>query len=342
MTSPIPFGATPAGATKLFTLETPALRVGITDYGARMVSIESPDRAGVFGNVLLGFDAAEAYDAAGGSFGAILGRYANRIAAGRFTLDGVRHQLATNDPGGTLHGGPEGFARKLWTVEHFDREQLALGLTSPDGDQGFPGTLTVRVVYRIAGDTLRIDLSATTDAPTICNLSSHPYFNLAGAARHDVLAHEVTLNASTFLPTDDAQIPTGEVRAVADTAFDFRTPAAIGARIREADPQLLLGRGYDHCFVLNGAGERFAAAAYDPASGRRLEVFTTQPGLQFYSGNSLNGSIAGRGVAFRQSAGFAFEAQNFPDAPNHAEFPSAALRPGETYRRRIAYRFLVS
>jgi aldose 1-epimerase len=336
------FGAVPAGDARIFTLKSEQLRVRITNYGARMVAIEAPDRDGRFGHVLLGFDSAEAYAAAGGSFGAILGRAANRIAGGGFRLDGTDYRLEQNDPGGTLHGGPEGFARKLWAPREVTADRVVLTLTSPDGDQGFPGALTARVVYRLEGDTLLIELGAATDRPTICNLSAHPYFNLSGA-RRDVLDHEIAIAARRFLPTDARQIPTGERRAVAGTPFDFSAPRRLGARIREPDDQLRIGRGYDHCFVLDD-GARFAASAYDPVSGRRLELTTSQPGLQLYSGNSLDGSVVGRlpdgrRGAFRQSDGFAFEAQNFPDAPNQPKFPSAVLRPGQTYRQEIAYRF---
>ncbi len=325
-----------AGPARLFTLESAGLRVRITNYGARMVAIEAPDRDGAFGHVLLGFDSATAYQQAGGSFGAILGRYANRIAQGRFMLDGVTRQLAVNDAGGTLHGGPEGFARRLWQVEGFSADTLALRLLSPDGDQGFPGALTASVTYRLAHDTLRITLTASTDRPTVCNLSAHPYFNLAGQG--DVLAHDIRIAAARFLPTDARQIPTGEIRPVAGTVFDFRAPRRLGARIRAPDAQLLIGRGYDHCFVLDD-GAALAASAFHATSGRLLEVFTSQTGLQFYSGNSLDGSVAGRSGAFRQTDGFAFEAQVFPDAPNRPSFPSTVLRPGETYRQTIAYRF---
>jgi aldose 1-epimerase len=340
------FGSTPGGEATLFTLANSRLRVRITDYGARMVSIEMPDRDGRTGHVLLGFEDAADYVAAGGSFGAILGRFANRIDNGRFALDGHAYQVSVNDRGNTLHGGAAGFSRALWqleTITEGDTPELALTLRSPNGDQGFPGVLAARAVYRLAGDVLRLDLTATTNQPTILNLSAHPYFNLADVSRHDVLSHEITIGAHSFLPTDSRQIPTGERKFVDGTAFDFRKPQAIGARIRQSDPQLLIGRGYDHCFVLNEGGlegMRFAASARDPISGRMLEVTTTQPGLQFYSGNSLNGAVVGRGgVAFRQSAGFAFEAQNFPDAPNHQEFPSSLLRPGELYHHIIEYRF---
>ena len=344
--SEAPFGTLPGGAAAtLFKLQSNALRVCITDYGARMVSIEAPDRDGRFGHVLLGFDDVVAYDAAGGSFGAVLGRYANRIAGGRFTLDGQAHQLAVNDGGNTLHGGPCGFARSMWRVERAlsgAAAELALVLVSPDGDQGFPGALTARVRYRLAGDTLTLELTATADRATIVNLSAHPYFNLAGVEAHDVLDHEITIAAARFLPTDATQVPTGEMALVEGTVFDFRQPTRLGARIRVADPQLLIGHGYDHCFVLDAAaGEpSFAARAHDPLSGRSVELTTDEPGLQLYSGNALTGATVGRGgVVFRQSAGFAFEAQNFPDAINQPGFPLPILRPGELYRRLISYRF---
>jgi aldose 1-epimerase len=305
-----------------------------------MVSIETPDRDGVFGHVLLGFDNAEAYLEAGGSFGAILGRYANRIAGGRFMLDGTVYQLAVNDPGGTLHGGPQGFATKLWQVKKFDpgANELVLSLVSPDGDQGFPGALRAEVIYRLRDGRLDIFLEATSDRPTVVNLSSHPYFNFAGLKAGDCLGHEIFIDADFMLPTDTKQIPTSELRKVAGTVFDFRTPKALGSEIRNAEEQLMIARGYDHCFVLKGGGP--AAAVYEPASGRAMRLFTDQPGLQLYSGNSLDGSITGRGRRiFRQSAGFALEAQNFPDAPNQSGFPDCVLRPGEVHRRHIAYEF---
>jgi aldose 1-epimerase len=332
-----------------FTLRNRQLRVSICRYGARMVSIETPDRSGAFGHILLGFDDIASYKNAGGSFGAVLGRYANRIADARFTLDGQSHQLDRNDSGNILHGGAGGFGNRDWDLEGFtegDSPQLVLNLSSADGDEGFPGRLRARAVYRLEGEGLVLDLSAVTDAPTIVNLSSHPYFNLAGSARRGILDHQITLNAEYFLPADAAQIPTGEIQPVAGTVFDFRQPKSIGQDLSNADPQLLFARGYDHCFVLNKfpqTGPQFAARAFDPLSGRVLELYTTQPGLQFYSGNSLDGSIAGRdGVTFRQSSGFALEAQNFPDAPNHSNFPSTVLRPGEPYHQQIIYKFLTA
>ncbi|MBV9748734.1 MAG: galactose mutarotase [Acetobacteraceae bacterium] len=349
-----PFGSLPDGRdAKVHTLDNGRLRVRITDYGARMVAIEAPDGHGGRSDVLLGLEDAAAYATAGGSFGAVLGRCANRIGGGRFELDGRTYQLATNDRGNTLHGGPVGFGEVLWRIEEAqgaaqseDAPRLVLSHVSPDGEQGFPGTLTARATYELDGDTLRLVLEASTDKPTVVNLSAHAYFNLAGVEHHDILAHEVTIHAAAFLPTDQKQIPTGETRPVAGTPFDFRRPLALGARIREADPQLLIGQGYDICYALDGGGTdqpRLVASARDPVSGRQLDVLTTQPGLQLYSGNQLNGKVVGRGgVAFRQSAGFAFEAQGFPDAPNHPQFPSSVLRPGATYRHVIAYRFTVA
>jgi aldose 1-epimerase len=334
-----PFGALADGRqANLFTLSNDRLRVAVTDFGARLVSIETPDRRGDWGHVLLGFDNVDAYDKAGGSFGAFLGRYANRIAGGRFSIDGKTYQLATNENGNTLHGGPVGFASTFWDAE-IAAEKLILTHVSPDGDQGFPGSLTTRAEYFLAGDRLQIELSATTDKPTIINLSSHPYFNLGGFTDHDIFGHQLRINAARFLPTDHAQIPTGDLAAVAGTPFDFRIPKPFGDAIRDAHPQLLIARGYDHCFALND-GDDAAATVHDPASGRTLTLFTNQPGLQVYSGNSLDGSIVGRhGKTFRQSSAFALEAQNFPDAPNHPNFPNAVLRPGETYAHMIAYLF---
>jgi aldose 1-epimerase len=296
----------------------------------------------------LGFDDAAAYATAKGAFGALLGRNANRIAGGSFTLDGRTYRLPTNDGTSTLHGGPVGFDKVFWKAGTAAESAPALVLThvSPDGDQGFPGELSVAATYRLDGDSLWLEFAARTTKPTLVSLSAHPYFNLTGRANaDDALDHVVTIASEAFLPTNDKQIPTGEIRSVAGTPFDFREPKPLAARIRQADSQLIYGRGYDHCFVL-GAGQartpRFAASALDPTSGRELEIHTTQPGLQLYTGNKLNGSVAGRGgVIYRQSAGFAFEPQGFPDAPHHPAFPSTILRPGEKYDAIIRYRFLV-
>ena len=339
----VPFGQTPDGdAARLYTLENAALRVRITDFGGRVVSLEMREPGGGWFDALLGFDDAAQYAKAGGAFGALLGRNANRIARGELTIDGQQHQLATNDRGATLHGGPKGFHMVLWQVRAVGSDELLLAHVSPDRDQGFPGELRVEAHYRLRGAALLLELRAETSAPTVVSLSAHPYFNLAGAASGDILDHEVTIAADRFLPTDANQIPTGEIRAVDGTPFDFRQPAAIGARIRQTDPQLLNGQGYDHYYVLGtktGPEPRFAARARDPRSGRYVEIHTTQPGLQFYSGNQLNGSVAGRGgVIYRQSAGLAFEPQGFPDAPHHPNFPTTILRAG-AYREVIEYRF---
>ncbi|MBV8890156.1 MAG: galactose mutarotase [Alphaproteobacteria bacterium] len=339
-----PFGESPDRRNAMLcTLQNDRLRVGITDFGGRIVSLEAPDRHGRRDHVVLGFDSVSDYLQAGGAFGALLGRNANRIAAGRFAIDGRGYQVATNDRGATLHGGPVGFDKVFWRVVRASGDELLLVHTSPDGDQGFPGELSVEAVYRLDGDSLTLEMTAVTNAPTVVSLSAHPYFNLAGAEAGDILGHEVTIAAESFLPTNQTQIPTGEIRPVDGTVFDFRRPVALGARIRKADPQLLHGQGYDHYYVLGappGGEAQFAARARDPVSGRVLEIYTTQPGTQLYTGNQLNGSVSGRGgVVYRQSAGFAFEPQGFPDAPNHSNFPSTILRPGARYREIIRYRF---
>jgi len=340
-----PFGQTPDGRhATLYTLENDRVRVRITDFGGRMVSIETPDRTGHRDHILLGFDTVAAYLANGGAFGTLLGRYANRIAGASVTLDGHSYSLSKNNGNATLHGGAAGFDKLVWTVASADADpvpRLVLTLVSPDGDQGFPGELTVQAIYQLDAGALSLTFEARTTKPTVINLSTHPYFNLGGPG--DVLGHEITIAADAFLPTDAAQIPTGEICPVAGTPFDFRTPTPLGARIRQADPQLFHGLGYDHCFVLSTdipATRRRAARLHDPVSGRVLEVETDQPGIQVYTANKFSGAFAGHGgVIYRQSAGLALEPQGFPDAPHHPNFPSSVLRPGEMYRRTIRFRF---
>ncbi|WP_428483777.1 aldose epimerase family protein [Rhodopila sp.] len=342
-----PFGQTSdARAATLYTLENARLRVCITDFGGRMVRIEAPDRHDHRGDVLLGFDNVLAYVANGGAFGALLGRCANRIAGASVTIDGQTYQLSKNNGDATLHGGAVGFDKVFWTVATAEAEpvpRLVLTHVSADGDQGFPGEVSIQATYQLDEDALSLSFQARTSKSTVINLSAHPYFNLAGTAGGDVLDHEVSIAADTFLPTDAAQIPTGDLLPVAGTPFDFRQPSLLGARIRQADPHLFHGLGYDHCFVVGTDAPttpRFAVRVRDPASGRVLEVYTDQPGLQLYTGNKLTGAFAGHGgIIYRQSAGFALEAQGFPDAPHHPNFPSTILRPGETYRRVIRYRF---
>lgn len=344
MSAPEPFGQTPDGrAAALYTLRSKELRVRITDYGGRMVSIDMAERPGRFFSALLGFDEVAQYAKAGGAFGALLGRCANRIADGDLPIDGTHYQLPVNDKGVTLHGGPQGFDKATWIVAGATDDTLTLAYTSRDGEQGFPGELHVEAAYRVVGPSLSLTFTARTTRPTAASLSAHPYFNLAGAASGDILGHEVTIAADRFLVIDEHEIPTGMVRPVGSTPLDFRRPIAIGSRIRQADPQLLRGQGYDHYYILRSrhqAEPRFAAKARDPASGRFVEVRTTQPGVQFYTGNQLNGSVAGHDrIIYRQSAGLSFEPQGFPDAPHHPDFPSTILRPGTEYREIIEYRF---
>lgn len=337
------FGRTPDGReAALHTLQNEHMRIQVTDFGGRIVSVEAPDRTGRRHHIVLGFDSVADYVHAGGAFGALLGRNANRIAGGCFTLDGRTYKLSKNEGDSTLHGGKVGFDKVFWRVDGSDVSKLILKHISPDGDQGFPGELTVHATYYLESHCLSLTLEATTTKATPVSLSAHPYFNLGGLPAGDVLDHEITIEADGFLPTDAKQIPTGEIRKVHETAFDFRKPVTVGARICQADPQLLFGKGYDHYFVLGNGHSgtpRIAARAVHPRSGRVLEIITTQPGTQFYTGNNLNGSVAGRGGAYRQSAGFAFEPQGFPDAPNQAKFPTTILRPGMTYREVIKYCF---
>ncbi|MCJ2034752.1 aldose epimerase family protein [Methylobacterium sp. J-068] len=340
-----PFGRTRAGeAVTAHTLAAGGVTVDILDYGGIIRRIEAPDRAGHAANVVLGAADLAGYEASDAHFGALIGRYANRIARGRFTLDGHDHQLPANAGRNTMHGGPEGFDRRVWRVEAHEERRLTLGYRSPDGEQGFPGTLDVTVTYRLDPDgTLAIDYAAVTDRPTILNLTNHSYFNLAGEGAGDVLGHEVAIAADGVLVTDAEQIPTGAIAPVAGTPFDFRTPIALGARIRDAHPQIALAHGYDHTFVLAGDGTlRAVATARDRTSGRRLTVSTTQPGLQLYTANMLDGTVTGSGgTLYRAGDAVCFEAQGYPDAPNHPDFPSTVLRPGERFAATTTYRFSV-
>ena len=319
----------------------------ILDYGGILVSLRAADRDGRHDNVVLGCPDLEGYCADRSNFGALVGRYANRVAHGRFRLDGTSYQLACNDPPNALHGGHQGFNRALWRAEIRENgggTVLALRHVSPDGDEGYPGTLTVEVRYALgADDALRIDYAATTDRPTIVNLTSHGYFNLAGEGSGDVYGHELMIAADAFTPVDAALIPTGEVRSVAGTPFDFRAAAPIGRSIRAADEQILRGGGFDHNFILRSADAgalRLAAVVREPRTGRVLEVSTTEPGVQLYSGNFLDSSRPGSlGRPYRQGDGFCLETQHFPDSPNRDGFPSTVLRPGQTLRSTTVYRF---
>ena len=331
-------------------LTAPALRVEVVEFGARIVRILAPDRDGVLGDVVLALDAA-GYAADGDYLGATVGRYANRIAGGTFTLDGRRYEVPCNEDGGAgavaLHGGTDGFDRKRFTadpvVAHADGSRsVTLRRTSPDGENGFPGELALTVTYTVSGSELHIEHTATTDAPTVVNTTNHAYFNLTGRGG-SVEDHRIRIAAGHYLPVDDRLVPTGEVAPVADTPFDLRTPTRLGAHLRDGHPQLRRTRGYDHTFVLDPApGDDLVPAAHveEPGSGRTLTVLTDRPGVQFYSGNFLDGTTVLRdGSSVRQGDAFCLEPQLFPNAPNEPRFPSTVLRPGDRYRSRIVLRF---
>jgi aldose 1-epimerase len=310
----------------------------IMTYGATLVSLRTPDRTGHFSNIILGFDTLDSYLAGVPYFGATVGRYANRIANGRFTLGGKSYQLPQNNAPNSLHGGKQGFDKRVWTAEPIPTPtgaSLRLSYVSAAGEEGYPGELTAHVTYRLNDDdSLAIDYEATSTAPTPVNLANHAYFNLTGDSQNTILNHLLKINADRFTPVDATLIPTGEMRVVAHTPFDFRTPQTIGRRINDQDEQLRLGGGYDHNWVLNKSASKsltLAAVLADPKSGRSIEIWTTQPGLQFYSGNFLDGKPAGAGTVFQYRTGLCLETQHFPDSPNQPSFPSTLLRPGQVY-----------
>lgn len=331
----------------LFTLANArGMEVRFIAYGGTIVSIRVPDRNGEFADVTPGFDSTDDYANDGRFFGALIGRYANRISGSRFTLDGRQYSLTSNEGENQLHGGPNGFHRATWRVAPSEApaDGALLSHRSDDGDQGFPGILHARVTYLVTDDNeLVVDYSAVSDAPTPVNLTQHAYFNLAGHDDGDILDHELTLNASHVLPVDASLIPAGPMKAVGGTPFDFRAPHRIGERIDQSDEQLAIGHGYDHNFVIDRPdnGEPvFAARVREPRSGRVLEIFTTEPGIQFYSGSGVGGGRLGKGGhAYTRNAAFALEPQHFPDSPNRPDFPSTILRAGEEYRSRTIYRF---
>ncbi|HLZ90820.1 MAG TPA: aldose epimerase family protein [Candidatus Acidoferrum sp.] len=327
------------------------MEVSITNYGATVVSIQAPDRAGKTADVVLGFDTLEGYESGKAYFGATVGRYGNRIGGGKFSLDGKTYTLPQNNGKNTLHGGITGFNKKVWKAKEMaskDGESLELSYLSPDGEEGFPGNLSVKVVFTLPAERneLIIDYRATTDKDTVLNLTNHSYFNLAGEGNGDILEQVLKLNAKKFTPVDQGLIPTGELRDVAGTPMDFTTSTAIGKRINEKYEQLVVGKGYDHNWVIARAegakGLTLAAEAYDPKSGRQLDVLTTEPGVQFYSGNFLDGSAKGKGgKAYGQRAAFCLETQHFPDSPNHANFPSTVLKPDSVFHSKTVFRFSV-
>jgi aldose 1-epimerase len=343
-----PFGKTTTGeAVDLYVLHNAGVEVSIATWGAAVTSVRAPDRNGVLADVVLGFDTIDPYLKEHPFFGVVVGRYANRIGQARFTLDHKEYRLTANNGKNQLHGGPEGFYRKLWKAEEVDAKDgpaVKLTYVSPDGEEGYPGTLTASVVYTLTADgALRMDYSATTDKPTVVNLTNHAYFNLAGQGEGPIVEHELMVHAARYTPVDDTSIPTGELRSVAHTPFDFRKPTALGAGIGADDPQLTIGKGYDHNFVLDGGvtrKPRLVARMRDPKSGRVLEILTTEPGLQLYTGNFLDGKIKGKGgKVYGHRAAFCLETQHYPDSPNHPSFPPVVLRPGKHYQTTTLYRF---
>lgn len=344
------FGTTQEGtAIDILTLtNSNGIEVRAITLGGIIVSLRTPDKNGKLDDIVLGFDTLDGYLGKHPYFGAIIGRYGNRIGNAKFTLDGVEYQLAANNGPNALHGGLKGFDKAVWKAESFETNQgvgVVFTHTSPDGEEAYPGNLTAKVTYTLTNQNeLIFDYEAASDKATHVNLTQHTYFNLAGAGKGDVLGHEVMLNADSFTPVDATLIPTGEIRKVAGTPLDFAKPTAIGARINQDDEQLELAGGYDHNFVLNRKGEEasLAARVYEPASSRVLEVFTTQPGVQFYTGNFLDGSLKGKGGSvYPKRSGFCLETQHFPDSPNKPEFPSTILRPGETFRSQTIYKFSI-
>jgi aldose 1-epimerase len=342
------FGKTPDGnSVDVYTLTNAhGLEVRVMNFGGIVLSLRVPDRNGKLDDVVLGFDSLEPYFTNNPHFGSIIGRYANRIANGKFTLDGTEYTLPKNDGPNTLHGGVHGFDKKLWKAapsENRNGVALTLRYTSKDGEEGFPGNLRMKIVYTFSdSDELSIDYEATTDKATPVNLTSHGYFNLAGQGTGDIFAHQLLINADRFTPVDRNLIPTGELLPVKGTPLDFTQSTPIGARIADKYEQLVLARGYDQTFVINrkGPGLELAARVHEPTTGRILEIRTTEPGVQFYSSNFLDGTLTGKqGRVYKQHYALSLETQHFPDSPNHPSFPSTILRQGQTYHSRTVYKF---
>ncbi len=336
------------GTVDLYTLTNKnGLQAQISTYGGVLVTLRTPDQRGRMADIVLGYDNARGYVNDASYFGALIGRFANRIAGGKFTLEGQEYQLAQNNDANHLHGGVRGFDKAIWQakpIDHPDGVALELTYLSKDGEENYPGNLSVTVVYSLTNaDELRLDYEASTDKPTIINLTHHSYFNLSGQGTGSILSHEVRINADRFTPVDKDLIPTGQLQSVTGTPFDFTQMTPIGKRIYERHPQLLLGRGYDHNYVLNNQGKELSLAAevFDPKSGRGLEMWTTEPGMQFYTGNFLNGARGKAGRLYNFRDGFCLEAQHFPDSPNQPAFPSTVLKPNEKYTQTTVYKFIV-
>ena len=344
------FGEIEGRTTQLYTLSNGnGINVRITNYGGVIVGIDAPDKNGTMADVCLGFDTIDDYVAKSPYFGCITGRYANRIAGGKFTLDGTEYTLAKNNGENHLHGGNKGFNQAIWKAESSENKSeasLSLTWTSPDGDEGYPGALACKVVYTLTAENeLKIDYEATTDKATVINLTNHAYFNLKGHGEGTILDHEMQILADRFVPTDDAGIPLGPLAGVEGTPFDFRESTVIGERIEQENQQLINGKGYDHNWVIKDSRDnklQAVAKVTEPNSGRVLEVLSTEPGLQFYCGNYLDDLEGKDGKVYPYRGGFCLESQTFPDAPNQADYPSAVLRPGETYTQTTIYKFGVA
>ncbi len=332
---------------RLFTLtNSQGMEVGIITYGGIVTSIKVPDKAGNMGEVTLGFDDLKGYEGTHPFFGALIGRYGNRIAKGKFTLEKTTYSLALNNGPNSLHGGNKGFDKRVWEGDSFESEEgvgVKLSYTSEDGEEGYPGNLSVTVLYTLTPDnSLKIDYSASTDAPTVVNLTNHAYFNLKDAGASDILGHELQMHAESITPVDSTLIPTGEFMQVEGTAFDFRNSTPIGQRIDAEEEQIIFGKGYDHNYIFARSTEGLekVITVYEPTSGRVMEVLTTQPGVQFYSGNFLDGTLTGRGgTIYQHRSGLCLETQHYPDSPNQPNFPSTRLDPGQSYQHSTVYRF---
>ena len=347
-TKKTPFGKMPDGQTiDLYTMTNHhGMEVAIMNYGGIIVSVKVPDSAGHVDDVVLGFDNLAGYLQPEPYFGALIGRYGNRIGHAQFTLDGKTYHLAKNDGDNTLHGGLKGFDKRVWTAHETGPLSLQLTYVSKDGEENFPGNLTSVVTYTLTDNNeIRIDYSATTDKDTVLNLTNHSYWNLAGQGNGDILGDQIMINADRFTPVDAGLIPTGELKSVAGTPLDLRKLTVVGAHINDDNEQMKLGKGYDHNFVLNrhGAGLSLAARVVEPKSGRSMEVLTTQPGVQFYTGNFLDGTIHGKGgKVYGHRSALCLETQHFPDSPNHPSFPTTELKPGQPYHETTVYRFSIT
>jgi aldose 1-epimerase len=338
------FGIMPGGAEvyEYLLANKNGIEIRVINYGGIITSLKAPDRNGILEDIVLGYDSLSGYLKATPYFGAIVGRYANRIANGKFSIDGKEYSVAQNNNGQHLHGGEKGFDKVFWDIEQLDNQSVALTYQSKDMEEGYPGNLSIKIIYTLSdSNEMKIEYSATTDKKTIVNLTQHSYFNLTGNVKRDILDHEVVVYSDKFVPVNKVLIPTGQLKAVSGTPFDFRTATAVGLRTNEKDEQLVIAGGYDHCWVLSSPDSvKHAATVYEPASGRAVDVYTTEPGMQLYCGNFLDGSITGkRDVIYKHRYGFCLETEHFPDSPNQKSFPSTELNPGEVYRSQTTYVF---